>query len=128
MAVPKNALVYYLLLLDHVGLPEDLHGVDVAGVDLLDEPNLPEGALPDHLEGLEVVHAEARALQAQELRLFGGVLGPLLHTNSLGQVGLLKTISVDKIYLYFYEGSGTVPFKRGSRAVVGFHGSGSYFR
>jgi hypothetical protein len=67
-----------LLLLDHVGLPEDLHGVDVAGVHLLYEPHLPEGALPDHLERLEIVHAKARALQAQKLSLFGGVLAALL--------------------------------------------------
>jgi hypothetical protein len=66
-----------LLLLDHVGLPEDLHGVDVAGVHLLYEPHLPEGALPDHLERLEIVHAKARTLQAQKLSLFGGVLAAL---------------------------------------------------
>jgi hypothetical protein len=66
-----------LLLLDHVGLPEDLHGVDVSGVHLLYEPHLPEGALPDHLERLEVVHAKARALQAQKFSLFGGVLAAL---------------------------------------------------
>jgi hypothetical protein len=66
-----------LLLLNHVGLPEDLHGVDVAGIHLLYEPHLPEGALPDHLERLEVVDAQTRALQAQKLSLFGGVLAAL---------------------------------------------------
>ena len=39
----------HLFLLHHVGLPEDLHGIDVPRVHLLHQPHLPEGALSYHL-------------------------------------------------------------------------------
>ena len=41
----------HLLLLHHVSLPENLHGVDMARVNLLDQAYFAEGSLTDDLEG-----------------------------------------------------------------------------
>ena len=76
--VPLGADMGHLLLLQHVRLAEDLHGVHVSRVLLLHEAHLSKGAAPDHLEGLKVLDAEARPLQPQELRLLLRVLKPLL--------------------------------------------------
>jgi hypothetical protein len=42
-----------LLLLDHGGLPQDLHGVHVAGVALLHQPNFAERTAADDLGSIQ---------------------------------------------------------------------------
>lgn len=61
--VPFSPDVRNLLLLEHVGLPQNLHGVHVAGVLLLHKPYLAESTPPDDFEGVEVLNAEPRPLQ-----------------------------------------------------------------
>ena len=78
----------HLVLLEHLGLFERLHGVDLARVDLLDEAHLAERALADDLYGAEVVEAEAGASQAEEARLGAAELGELaLLAVLVGRVG-----------------------------------------
>ena len=76
--IPFGPHMRDLLLLDHGGLAEDLHGVDVAGITFLHQTDLPERAATDHFEGVEVVHAQPRTLQSKELSLLGSVLGAFL--------------------------------------------------
>jgi hypothetical protein len=66
-----------LLFLHHGRFPQDLHGVDVAGVALLDEPHFTERASADHLQRFEVVDSQPRSLQTQKLSFLDGVLGSL---------------------------------------------------
>ena len=94
--IPFGPHMRDLLLLDHGGLAEDLHGVDVAGITFLHQTDLPERAATDHFEGVEVVDAEAGPLQPQELGLADGVRVPLLRALLLGHVlvpqGVLKAL------------------------------------
>ena len=50
----------HVLLRQHVGLAQHLHGVHVAGAALLDEPNLPEVAAADDRLGVEVSRRDAQ--------------------------------------------------------------------
>ena len=64
-----NTASYYLplthlLLLDHVSLPEYLHGIDMARVNLLDQAYFAEGSLTNDLEGRRIeieVRGEVRS-------------------------------------------------------------------
>ena len=54
----------HLFFFHHVSFAEDLHRIHMAGVDLLDEANLPKGSLPDHLDCLKVVDAQSTSFQS----------------------------------------------------------------
>lgn len=83
--VALGAHVRHLFLLEHVGLPQDLHGVDVARVLFLHQPHLAERAPAYHLQRFEVLDAQPRPLQPQEFRFLLRVLQSLLVPLLLGQ-------------------------------------------
>ena len=69
-----------LFFFQHVRLPQYLHGVDVASVQLLHQSHLPEGPPADDLEALEVLLAQPRAAEAEELRLLLRMLVAMILT------------------------------------------------
>ena len=83
-----------LLFLHHGRFPQDLHGVDVAGVALLDEPHFAERASADHLQRFEVVDSQPRSLQTQKLSFLDGILGSLFSLLLLWYRFFLKIIDL----------------------------------
>lgn len=67
--VTLGADVGELVLLEHLGLDEGLHGVDLAVALLLDELDLSEGALADDLDGVVVLGLVLGPEEAQVLTL-----------------------------------------------------------
>mmetsp|Transcript_46424 Transcript_46424/g.61484 ORF Transcript_46424/g.61484 Transcript_46424/m.61484 type:complete len:245 (+) Transcript_46424:821-1555(+) len=58
--------VFHLLVLQNDILPDDLHGVELAGLRMLDEEDLAEGTLADKLTDLEIAERGLLALVASE--------------------------------------------------------------
>ena len=81
----------HLLLLHHVALPEDLHGVHVASVDLLNQSDLSKRSFPNHFDRGEIINPQSGSLQSQELRLLGSVLVPLLSDDGVLQSLVAET-------------------------------------
>ena len=79
--------VRHVLFFHHGALSQDFHGVDMPRITFLYQSHFAERTAANHLEGIEVVDAEPRALQSEELGLLDGVLltlfGALLLRNFL---------------------------------------------
>jgi hypothetical protein len=60
----------HLILLEHLVLPQGLHGVDLARVGLLHKPDFSERAFTDDFDGLEVLESNtgpAKSKVAKEI-------------------------------------------------------------
>ena len=64
--------LFHLLLLDHVGLAEDLHGINMTSVNLLHESNLPKRSLPNNLDCFKVVNAQSTSFQSGKIKSSSG--------------------------------------------------------
>eukprot|EP00123_Amoebidium_parasiticum_P017429 comp23850_c0_seq1/m.41679 comp23850_c0_seq1/g.41679 ORF comp23850_c0_seq1/g.41679 comp23850_c0_seq1/m.41679 type:complete len:368 (+) comp23850_c0_seq1:444-1547(+) len=77
--------VCQLVLEQHVCLSEYLHGIDVARVDLLPQPNLSKGAPAYDLECVEVLRAQSCSFEPQEVCLPSSLLQQPLTPPLLAQ-------------------------------------------
>ena len=68
----------YLFLLQHVCLPQYLHGVHMPSVQFLYQCHLPKCPSADDLQALEVLLAQSRPPQAQKLSLLLSMLVSVL--------------------------------------------------
>lgn len=81
-----------VLLLDH-RFVQDLHRVDLLLTDLTDLKNLPEAALSDHLQDLEVVESHCGVVQLRILVAVKGII--TTWTSSIKRVVITQIGEID---------------------------------
>lgn len=60
--IPLSSHMRHLFLLQHISLTQDLHGIYMARVFLLDEPHFAKRAPSYHLQRVEVLYAQSGSL------------------------------------------------------------------
>merc|ERR1719228_2608543 len=62
--VPLCSDVCHLLLLDHVRLPQDLHGIHMTSINLLNKSHFTKGSFTNHFYWIKVIHSQSRSFKS----------------------------------------------------------------